>query len=51
MTRSKSFNAQREALTYYFADAKAELLDGLLDKSYLRNELGLLSNATVSTNS
>jgi uncharacterized protein YPO0396 len=26
-----ALNAQREALKYYFADAKAELLDGLLD--------------------
>jgi uncharacterized protein YPO0396 len=26
----KALNAQREALKYYFADAKAELLDGLL---------------------
>jgi uncharacterized protein YPO0396 len=27
----KALNAQREALKYYFADAKAELLDGLLE--------------------
>jgi uncharacterized protein YPO0396 len=36
----KALNAQREALKYYFADAKAELLDGLL-KNLSTERLGL----------
>jgi uncharacterized protein YPO0396 len=36
----KALNAQREALKYYFADAKAGLLDGLL-KNLLSERMGL----------